>query len=95
MRAIGQSDNWLASAIARQQGAEDSMKNAQAGLTRLPCVPMLVLYSRDVVLPWGGEMVAKVPDRMGERALLCGQQQKDAQETQRGARFRHRGCGPE
>ena len=93
-REIGQSDNRLASAIARQQGAEDGMKNTQAGLIRLPFVLMLVLCSREIVMPLG-EIVLEVPDGVSECTLLCGQQQKDAQETQRSASCRHRSCGPE
>mgnify|MGYP001321679576 CR=1 FL=1 len=79
MREIGQSDSRLASAIARQQGAEDGMKNTQAGLIRLPFVLMLVLCLREIVMPLGGEIVLEVPDGVSECTLLCGQQQKDAQ----------------
>ena len=39
---------------------------------------MMACRARVILLPVRGEMVAKVPDPMGERALLCTQQQYGA-----------------
>ena len=54
------------------------MRAAQLGLGRRLAVPMMACGARAILMPVRGEMVAKVPDPMGERALLCTQQQYGA-----------------
>ncbi len=62
----------------------------------MPFVPVVVRRSRALMVPMRREMIAKVPDRMRERALLRKQQQKSTQDTQRGSRGHRRSgryCG--
>lgn len=54
------------------------MHVAQLGLGRRLVIPMMACGARAILMPVRGEMVAKVPDRMGERALLCAEQQDGA-----------------
>ena len=48
----------------------------------MPCVPAVVRRSRVLMVLLGRERVAKVPDRVRQRAVLRDQQQKRAQEVQ-------------
>lgn len=70
------------------------MENAQLSLGR-GCfiVARVVRHARLIVALVRREMVAEVPDRVSERALLCKQQQKNAQELQDAALRHHRSGG--
>jgi len=62
----------------------------------MPFVPVVVRRARVLMVLMRREVIAEVPDRMRERALLRKQQQKSAQEIQRGAlghRYSERYCG--
>jgi len=81
----GRCDGGLCGASAREQTAECGMENAQLGLGRGYLVAVVVRRPGAIVMLVRGEIIVEVPGRVDERALLCKQQQKNAQELQDGA----------
>ena len=59
------------------------MQVAQLRLGGMPVVIVAVGRARVIVMLWRREMIAKVPDRVRQRAVLRDQQQKRAQKAQR------------
>ena len=51
---------------------------------------MIACRARAILIPVRGEMVAMMPDCMGERALLRDKQQQNAQKAQDAALRQHR-----
>ena len=78
LRVIRSCGSSRPTTIAREQRAKRGMHVAQLGLRRGLAIPMMACGARAILMPVRGEMVAKVPDPMGERALLCAQQQYGA-----------------